>query len=103
MRTHFRELTDLAAGFDLGAAASAYTRDTANEYIVGKQYGELGDKDFGLELSNASQGGGFMWRTTKHIRWFGPTMRSIPIDWIMKSADEGTKAFLRYLQVSSMA
>lgn len=88
------------ATFNLGAAASAYTRDTANEFIVGRQYYELDKKDFGVELSHASQGGGLMWRTTKHIRWFGPTIRSIPIDWAMKSADEGTKAFLRYLQSS---
>lgn len=82
---------------------SAYTRDTANEFIVGKQYNELDEREFGVTLSHASQGGGIMWRTTKHIRWFGPTLRSIPIDWVMKSADDGTKAFLRYLQVSSTA
>lgn len=78
---------------------SAFTRDTANEFIVGKQYNELEEKDFGIVLSHASQGGGVMWRTTKHIRWFGPTIRSIPIDWVLKVADDGTKAFLRYLQV----
>ncbi|KUI67265.1 Trichodiene oxygenase [Cytospora mali] len=91
---------DTTATFNLGAAVSAYTRDTANEFIVGKKYNELDEKEFGVELSHASQGGGLMWRTTKHIRWFGPTIRSIPIDWVMKSADEGTKAFLRYLQQS---
>lgn len=86
--------------FNLGAIASAYVRDTANEFIVGKQYNELEQEDFGVDLSHASQGGGIMWRITKHIRWFGPTVRSIPIDWVMKSADKGTTAFLRYLQVS---
>lgn len=89
------------AVFNLGAAVSAFTRDTANEFIVGKQYNELQERDFGVALSHASQGGGVMWRTTKHIRWFGPAIRSLPIDWVLKVADDGTKAFLDYLQVSS--
>ncbi|KUI53349.1 Trichodiene oxygenase [Cytospora mali] len=95
---HIFKYAETTATFNLGAAASAYTRDTANEFIVGKQYNELDEKEFGVKLSHASQGGELMWRTTKHIRWFGPTIRSIPIDWVMKSADEATKAFLRYLQ-----
>ncbi|KAJ4422561.1 hypothetical protein N0V82_002789 [Gnomoniopsis sp. IMI 355080] len=86
------------AVFNLGAAISAFTRDTAHEFITGKQYNELDEKDFGVLLSHASQGGGMMWRTTKHVRWFGPTIRSLPISWVMKSGDEGIKAFLRYLQ-----
>lgn len=87
------------AGFNLGAAISAYTRDTAHEFITGKQYNELDEEEFGIELSYASQGGGIMWRTTKHIRWFGPTIKGLPISLVMKSGDEGIKAFIRYLQV----
>ncbi|KAF1950750.1 cytochrome P450 [Byssothecium circinans] len=86
--------------FNLGAAISAFTRDNANEFIVGKAYNELDLEDFGYGLSIASQGAGVFWRTTKHIRWFGPTMRAIPIGWAMKLADEGTKSFLRYLEQS---
>lgn len=86
--------------FNLGAAISAFTRDVANDFIVGKTYNELDLEDFGIGLSIASQGAGVFWRTTKHIRWFGPAMRAIPIGWAMKVADEGTKSFLRYLQVS---
>ncbi|KAF2269980.1 cytochrome P450 [Lojkania enalia] len=86
--------------FNLGAAISAFTRDNANEFIVGKAYNELDLEDFGVGLSISSQGAGVFWRTTKHIRWFGPAMRAMPIDWAMKMADEGTKSFLRYLQQS---
>ncbi|KAK2604960.1 hypothetical protein N8I77_007848 [Diaporthe amygdali] len=86
--------------FNLGAAVSAFTRDSANEFIVGRQYNELDLDDFGIGLSIASQGAGVFWRTTKHIRWFGPAVRAIPIDWAMKVADDGTKAFLRYLKQS---
>jgi hypothetical protein len=85
--------------FNLGAAISAFTRDNANEYIIGKPYNELDLEDWGIGLSIASQGAGVFWRTTKFVRWFGPSMRALPIDWAMKVADEGTKSFLRYLQV----
>lgn len=83
--------------FNLGAALSAFTRDNANEFIVGKSYNELDLDDFGVGLSNASQGAGVFWRTTKHIRWFGALLKAIPISIAMKSADEGTQSFLRYL------
>lgn len=85
--------------FNLGAAVSAFTRDNANEYILDKTYNELDLEDFGHALSIASQGAGVFWRTTKFVRWFGPSMRAMPIDWAMKMADEGTKSFLRFLQV----
>ncbi|ETS86527.1 hypothetical protein PFICI_00355 [Pestalotiopsis fici W106-1] len=86
--------------FNLGAAISAFTRDNINEYVIGKSYNETDHKDFNVALSIASQGAGVFWRTTKHVRWFGPTMRAMPIDWAMKIADDGTKAFLRYVQNS---
>ncbi|KAK8097417.1 trichodiene oxygenase [Apiospora sp. TS-2023a] len=84
--------------FNLGAAISAFTRDNANKFILGKDYNELDLDDFGIGLSNASHGAGGFWRITKHIRWFGPVLRAMPISWAMKSADEGTKAFLRFMQ-----
>ncbi|KAI7782399.1 cytochrome P450 [Diaporthe eres] len=86
--------------FNLGAAISAFTRDSANEFIVGRQYNELDLNDFGVGLSTASQGAGPFWRTTKHVRWFGPMMRAMPIDWAMKVADDNTKAFLSFLKQS---
>ncbi|EXV00384.1 cytochrome P450 [Metarhizium robertsii] len=96
-----RRLSDLSGtAVNLGAAISAFTRDNANEYIIGKAYNELDLEDFGIGLSIASQGAGMFWRATKHIRWFGPAVRAMPVGWAMKMADEGTKAFLRYLQQS---
>ncbi|KAM5456881.1 hypothetical protein MaudCBS49596_001122 [Microsporum audouinii] len=86
--------------FNLGAAISAVARDNANEFIVGKAYNELDLEDFGIGLSISSQGAGTFWRTTKHVRWFGPAMRAMPIHWAEKVADEHTKSFLRYLQVN---
>ncbi|EFR02013.1 trichodiene oxygenase [Nannizzia gypsea CBS 118893] len=89
------------ATFNLGAAISAFARDNANELIVGKYYNELDVEDFGIGLSLASQGAGVFWRTTKHIRWFGPSMRAMPIEWAKKMADKHTQSFLRYLQQQS--
>ncbi|KAK5626525.1 hypothetical protein RRF57_002240 [Xylaria bambusicola] len=88
--------------FSLGAAVSAFTRDTANEFIVGRRYNEIDLEDFGIGLSLASQGAGPFWRITKHVRWFGPAMRALPVSWAMKVADEGTMAFLRFLQQSEL-
>ncbi|KAI1769820.1 hypothetical protein F4818DRAFT_456530 [Hypoxylon cercidicola] len=78
--------------FNLGAAISAFTRDNAYEFIVGKAYNELDLEDFGIRSSTAFQGTGAFWREAKFIRWFGPALRAMPIDW--------TKAFLHYLQLS---
>ncbi|KAI0199413.1 cytochrome P450 [Astrocystis sublimbata] len=83
---------------DLGAAISAFTRDIANEFIIGKAYNELDLEDFGVGLSIASSGAGPFWRITKHVRWFGPAMKALPVPWAMKVADEGMKSFFRYLQ-----
>ncbi|KAI1174479.1 trichodiene oxygenase [Nemania sp. FL0916] len=82
---------------DLGAAISAFTRDITNEFVIGKAYDELSLDDFGVELSISSSGAGPFWHTTKHIPWFGPALRAIPISWVMKIADGGTQAFLRHL------
>ena len=85
--------------FNLGSAVSAFTRDNANAFIIGKSYGDLGAEDLGFPLTVASQGAGSGWRTTKHFRWFSPLMRSLPIDWVIRVADEPTKSFLHFLKV----
>ena len=86
--------------FNLGAAISAFTRDNANEFIVGNQYNELELDDFGIGLSTASLGAGTFWRMTKYVHWFGPALKAMPIEWAMKAADDGTKPYLGYLQQS---
>lgn len=85
---------------NLGAAISALTRDIANEYVLDKTYNELDLDDFGVGLSVASSGGGTFWRITKFVRWFGPTLRAMPVEWISMIADDGTKSFLQRLKVS---
>jgi hypothetical protein len=85
---------------DLGAATSAFTRDVASEFILGRGYQNLDQEDFNAGVTVMFQGSGKFWRITKHIRWFGPTMMSIPKEWVIKTADEGTKNFFRFLLVS---
>ncbi|AEO69909.1 uncharacterized protein THITE_2057681 [Thermothielavioides terrestris NRRL 8126] len=94
-----QRISDLGAKtFDLGAAISALARDTANEFVLGNEYGELNAEDFNVALSIAALGAGAIWRTTKFIRWFGPALRSIPPAWAMKRGDEGTRSFFRTRQ-----
>ncbi|KAF5869064.1 putative cytochrome p450 protein [Botrytis fragariae] len=83
---------------NLGAAPSAFTRDVSTEFILGKSYNSLDEEDFDIGMTSVFQGSGHIWRITKHITWFAPTMKSIPVDWVMKVADDGTKAFFRYLK-----
>ncbi|KAL2180582.1 cytochrome P450 [Thermothelomyces heterothallicus CBS 202.75] len=84
--------------FNLGAAVSAFTRDTANEFVVGKGYDELDMDDFNVGLSTPVLGAGTVWRTTKFIRWYGPLLKAIPSRWILKWTSEGTKSYIRYLK-----
>lgn len=84
---------------DLGAAASALARDVAFEFLLGKSYGNLDQEDFNAGVTVMFQGSGKFWRITKHIPLFGLIM-SIPKDWVIKRADEGTKNFFRFLLVS---
>ncbi|TGO37628.1 hypothetical protein BHYA_0092g00110 [Botrytis hyacinthi] len=83
---------------NLGTATNAFTRDVPTEFILGKSYNSLDKEDFDARMTNVFQGSGHIWRITKHITWFSPTVKSIPIDWVMKVADDGTKAFFRYLK-----
>ncbi|PQE06880.1 Trichodiene oxygenase protein [Rutstroemia sp. NJR-2017a BVV2] len=92
------QLSETEQIVNLGAAMSAFTRDVSTEFILGKTYNSLDKEDFDVGMTNVFQGSGHIWRITKHITWFGPTMKAIPMDWVMKIADEGTKAFFRYLK-----
>lgn len=104
---HVQALFDRLSGFaasqktvDLGAAFTAFVRDVTNEYIFGKHYNDLGKEDFDAGMVVAAQAGGLLWRTTKFIRFFGPSMRSIPPQWIMAVSDPVMKEFFRFMIIS---
>lgn len=86
---------------NLGAAVNAFTRDVANEFILEKDYNSLGKEDFDASVSLPNQESGHIWRITKHVRWFGPFLRSIPPGVILTIADKGTKSFYKMILVRS--
>lgn len=85
---------------NLGAATTALTRDVANDFIINKSYKSLEQEDFDIAQLIASQGGGWMWRVTKHVRCVAPILTSIPIDWMIKLGDEAMRAFFGHMKAS---
>ncbi|KAI1122789.1 trichodiene oxygenase [Nemania abortiva] len=82
----------------LSAAISALTRDVATEFILGKRYNNLELQDFNQSLAVIFQNSGSLWRTTKHLRWYGPLMKSIPMWLVERTADNGVKNFFNFLK-----
>lgn len=94
-------LTDLTGTtVNISTAISAYTRDVATQFVLDKNYHALDNENFGADMTNVLQSSGAIWRTTKHVRFLGPLLKSMPMEWIEKSGDPGTKAFIGFLRVS---
>ena len=85
---------------DLGAAVSAYQRDVATEFLLGKSYNHLEQPDFAAAMTNVIKIGGLLWVRTKHLRWLGPTLHSLPLALAVRICDSGTAAFMRHVQAS---
>ncbi|KAI1415025.1 trichodiene oxygenase [Hypoxylon sp. FL1857] len=85
---------------NLGNAISALTRDIATETIIGGSFNHLDVEDFHADLATLQQNIGGIWRTTKHIRWYGPLLESIPMSILDKIGDNGLKTFLSYTEAS---
>ncbi|KAJ4423384.1 hypothetical protein N0V82_001988 [Gnomoniopsis sp. IMI 355080] len=83
---------------NLGSAVSAFVRDVATELLLDKTYDNLGSEDFNEGMTAVFQGGGHVWRCTKHMPWFGPLMKSMPSSVIEKIGDKGAKDFFGYLK-----
>lgn len=88
---------------DISAALSALTRDIATEYILGRNYHDLDKEDFNEGMTDVLQSSGAMWKITKHARWFGAMMKSLPLDFVEKIGDAGTKAFFGFLKVINLS
>ncbi|KAK2747755.1 hypothetical protein FQN57_001785 [Myotisia sp. PD_48] len=80
-----------------GCAISAFTRDVANDFLLGKKFNNLDRQDFNAGLTTMFQRSGYVWRTTKHIPWFGLFLRSLPLSVIEKMGENGAKEFLRFV------
>ena len=68
--------------------------------MLDKTYASLDKDDFNVAVTNMLQNGGFIWRVTKHLPFFGPMTKSIPLSIMSKVVDDGTKAFFQYVQAS---
>lgn len=84
---------------NLGVAISAFTGDVATEYILGKSYNNIDRQDFNVNMTSVLQSNGAIWRVSKHVRWLGPTMKSLPISFVEKMGDDSVKAFFAFLKV----
>ncbi|KAI0506709.1 trichodiene oxygenase [Xylaria bambusicola] len=84
--------------FNLGAAITAAVRDVAFDFILDKNYRSLDKDDFDEPMVMASSGSGQVWRVSKHMRFIAPILRAVPIDWIIKYGNHGTKLFFRFLK-----
>ncbi|KAI4861310.1 cytochrome P450 [Hypoxylon rubiginosum] len=61
----------IAKLLNLGSALSAFVRDVATQWLLGKNYNNLDKEDFNSRMTAVFQGGGHVWRITKNFRWFG--------------------------------
>ncbi|KAI0431076.1 cytochrome P450 [Xylaria sp. FL1042] len=99
--SRFDEFADesSAARLSLSAAISALTRDVATEFVLGKNHNNLEVKDFNAGLAVLFQNSGSVWRITKHLPWYGPLLKSLPVPaWLVQRADDGVKAFFGFLK-----
>lgn len=83
---------------NFGAAITAFTRDVAFEFILGKSYKSLDADDFDEAMLSATRGSGKIWRLGKHIRFVGPFLKAVPTDWVIKYGDHVTQIFFRFLK-----
>jgi cytochrome P450 len=85
----------------LGAAISAFTRDVTAEYVIGKEFANLDDRSFDAESVTAFRSSGYLWRRTKHIRWYSKLLKSIPKWLIKQNPNDKDQSFFSFLTVSS--
>ncbi|RYP92043.1 hypothetical protein DL770_001821 [Monosporascus sp. CRB-9-2] len=94
---------DLFAGskstVNIGTTMSAFTRDVATQFILGKDYRNLDTENFNAGMTAVLQRSGAIWWVTKDIPWLGPTMKSLPLSFMEKIVDDATKYFLSFLKV----
>lgn len=84
----------------LGAAISAFTRDVTAEYVIGKEFANLDDRNFDADSVTVFASSGHLWRRTKHIRWYTRLLKSLP-KWLAKqNANDKDQSFFAFLTVS---
>ncbi|KAI1811100.1 cytochrome P450 [Poronia punctata] len=87
-----------SARLKLAPAISSFTRDVATEFLFGESHDNLDHPDFNPGLTTVLQASGGIWRVSKHIRWYGKVMKSLPLSLVERLSDESGKAFLVFLK-----
>ncbi|RYP14779.1 hypothetical protein DL765_006135 [Monosporascus sp. GIB2] len=82
----------------LSAALGALTRDVATEFLLGKSFDNLDADDFRAGVGNTLQESGAIWRTTKHLRWFGSMIKAVPLSLVRKMGDPGMIECLGFVE-----
>lgn len=95
------EVAGTGETIDLGAAVTALVRDVAFDFILAKGTNSLDRQDFDVEILKTVQGGGALWRITKHVGFVLPLLNSIPLDWAIKISDDKMIIFFSHLKVGS--
>ncbi|KAF2971356.1 hypothetical protein GQX73_g2178 [Xylaria multiplex] len=93
---HNRGLGD--AHLKFSPVVSSFTRDVATEFLFGESHNNLDHPDFNPGLTTVLQASGAIWRITKHVRWYGRLMKSLPLSLVERLSDENGKAFLVFLK-----
>ncbi|KAK8070433.1 trichodiene oxygenase [Apiospora hydei] len=99
-----RKVDEFAAGsrsvarISLGAAISAFTRDVATEFVIGKRYHILDAQDFNAETATLPQTSGSLWQSSKHFPWYVSLMKRMPAFMVKRTGGDGVNAFIFFLQ-----
>lgn len=81
---------------DIGAGVSAWQRDVALDFLIDEHPNDLGKPDLAKAMTTFIEGATKMWRITKHLPWYGPMMKAIPKDFLIKhSSDVGLVAWAK--------
>ncbi|KAI1736981.1 cytochrome P450 [Xylaria scruposa] len=87
-----------ATRIKLSHAISSFTRDVATEFLFGESHNNLDHPEFNPGLTTVLQSSGSIWRISKHIRWYGRVMKSLPLSLVERLSDDNGKAFLVFLK-----
>lgn len=88
--------------FDVGGAFSAWQRDVSCDFILDEHPGNLNREDLGAGITTFIEGTAKIWRRSKHIRWYGRLIMSIPHRFLIKySGDPGFVNWASYIAVST--
>lgn len=85
---------------DLGAAVTALAHDVAFDFILSKSENSMDQKDFKVKILQVVQGGGALWRITKHVGFVLPLLNSLPLDLAIKISDDKMKRFFGHFKVT---